>query len=543
MSSTAQQNNARVATIPSVALTGFDGQLIEVETATQAGLPLLLIVGMGNKAIDEARQRVRSAITHSLLEFPRRKVTVNLAPAELPKDGTHLDLPIALSILVASGQLSAQECAGAVFAGELALDGHLRPVRGAIIIAEAAQKAGFTTVYLPEANVAQARLVAGVTVYGVASLRQLFQHLKGVLRLDTPQASATREEGEEEDSPLLPGAIPPTVAIPPGTITEVSHPLDAIAGQEQAKRALIIAAAGRHNLLLSGPPGVGKTMLAKTLRDLLPPLTASEVVDVTKLHSLRTVTPATVHRTAPYRAPHHSITLTALIGGGLKPRPGEVSLAHKGVLLLDELPEYPRAVLEALRQPLEDQTITLSRLYGSITYPADALVVATMNPCPCGNYGSQEALCTCPPTQLLAYQRKISGPLLDRIDLRLTIQKVHFEHFFDTEMLQQTQHLSGVAAVESARKAQAIRYKRSGFYNAYASLNHIKTVFNISPAARALLKQAAKQFQLTSRGTVRTVRVARTIADLEQSLTIEPHHIAEAAQYRMDPRETQPRAP
>lgn len=501
----------KVAIVQSVALTGFDGELIDVETDMKAGLPSLQIVGMGNKAIDEARQRVRSAITNSLLDFPARKLTVNLAPAELPKDGTYLDLPIALSILVASAQLKPKEVDGAVFAGELALDGHVRPIRGAVVIAEAALKAGATAVYLPSQNVAQARLVEGLNVIGVSSLQGLFRRLRGF------EASIE--------------ALHPTPTVP--LTPKVTFPtIDDIIGHEQAKRALMIAAAGRHNLLFTGPPGTGKTLLARTLSELLPPLVQQEIIEVTKLHSLANDATGAIITSAPFKAPHHTVTLTAMIGGGLRPRPGDISLAHKGVLFLDELPEYPRATLEALRQPLEDRTVSLSRLYGRITYPADVLLVATMNPCPCGFLGDTKTACTCSAMQIAAYKKRISGPLLDRIDLRMTVSKVSNEHLFYDNTLKEKQQSKVILLVLSARSMQKKRYNRSDFYNAYASIEQAKQLFNIQLGAQALLKSAATKMNLSSRGTLRVLRVARTIADLDGSESLEARHVAEALQFR-----------
>jgi len=322
-----------VAQLLSVAPLGFDGHIIEVESDCSRGLPSLQIVGLGNKAIDEAKERVRSAITNSLLEFPARKITINLAPAELPKDGSHYDLSIALAILVSSGQLRQSEVTHMAFAGELALGGELRPIRGAVVMAEAAKNAGLTTLFVPEANTEEALLVEGIEIIGVPSLRQLFLHLK--------------------KEALLPNAVPQST---PDSPTGSSTLLDDVYGQEQAKRALAIAAAGRHNILLTGSPGAGKTMLARALTSLLPDLTLAERLEVTKLHSLAGDTTSVMAATRPFRSPHHTASRTALIGGGTRPRPGDVSLAHLGVLFLDELPEYPRASLESLRSPSRTST-------------------------------------------------------------------------------------------------------------------------------------------------------------------------------------------
>lgn len=495
----------------SAGLFGIDGYVIEVEVDISSGLPSFDIVGLPDAAVKESKERVRAAIKNSGLEFPLKRITVNLAPADTKKEGPAYDLAIAVAILLATGQIPHHPLIHSVFLGELSLDGSIRPVHG-VLPALLSVKDQIRSVVVPLHNAPEASHVEGIDVYAVSSLNELISAFKGETAI-TPYKRFHGFDGHADNESLEDFAD--------------------VKGQEGAKRALEIAAAGGHNVIMIGPPGSGKTMLARRMPSILPELTYQEALEITKIYSAAGLldTSEGIIKVRPFRAPHHTISAVALIGGGKLPKPGEISLAHHGVLFLDELPEFKRDVLEALRQPLEDGKVTISRANGTAVFPASFTLIGSANPCPCGFFGDSSKECTCTPMQINRYLSRISGPLMDRFDIQIEVPPISFDELTGQRRGETSKEIR--KRVNKARQIQLERYKNEGiFYNAQLNSRLIGKYCALNSAQRKMLRQAFVSLNLSARAYDRILKVARTIADLEGCQNIEDHHLAEAIQYR-----------
>ncbi len=501
------------------AVDGIKAGTITIEVNISQGINFFL-VGLPDSAVKESQQRIISALKNNMYKWPGQRIIVNMAPADVRKEGSAYDLPIAVGVLAASEQISAELLSNYFVMGELSLDGKVNPIKGALPIAINAREAGFKGLILPKANVAEAAVVEEVDVYGVENIKEVIDFFDGKSELEKVKIDIEQEFMRN--------------------LSETDIDFADVKGQENVKRALEIAAAGGHNIILIGPPGSGKTMLAKRIPGILPPLGVDEAIETTKIHSVAGKTEAgkSLMTQRPFRSPHHTISDVALVGGGTYPQPGEISLAHNGVLFLDELPEFKRSVLEVLRQPLEERIVTISRAKFTVEYPAGLMLISSMNPCPCGYYNHPEKECTCSPIGIQKYTNKISGPLLDRIDIHLEVVPVSFDKLSDVRSSEKSADIQ--KRVIEARKIQTERYRgqKNVYCNAQMNSKMLKKYCALNDVCLMLLKNAMEKLNLSARAYDRIIKVSRTIADLDRSENIEPSHIAEAIHYRSLDRET-----